>query len=204
MDIRLIPLSALQHYTFCPRQCAIIHNEQQWKDNYLTTVGNLFHERVDSGIPETRMGIRYERGVRVSSARYNLTGKLDLLEFDRKSKLYTPVEYKKGRPKRDKSDLVQLCAQALCIEEMCNTTVECGAFWYWGIRRRINIPINSELRDFTVNTIDKVRELFDSGKTPRQNYSKMCDACSLYDLCEPKLQADGSAQYVKSILSGDI
>ena len=123
-----IPLSALQHYAFCPRQCALIHNEQQWAGNFLTAQGDLLHERVDAGEPETRKGVRFERSVHVFSLALGVGGILDLLEVDTQTGALRPVEYKRGRPKKDNWDKVQLCAQALCLEEMRNTTIAEGHY----------------------------------------------------------------------------
>ena len=113
-----IPISALQHYAFCPRQCAYIHIEQLWQDNFLTAKGNQLHARVHSNDAEQRGDLRTERGVQVYSAQYGLTGKLDLLEIKTDPEQLTPVEYKRGKPKRDDCDRIQLCAQVLCLEEM--------------------------------------------------------------------------------------
>lgn len=117
-DTRLIPLSALQHYAFCPRQCALIHNEQAWAENYLTAQGKALHERVDSGEPETRKGVRFEWTVHVSAEKLGISGVLDLVEVETKTGRLKPVEYKRGKPKPDPMDEIQLCAQGLRLEEM--------------------------------------------------------------------------------------
>lgn len=114
----VIPLSALQHYAFCPRQCALIHNEQAWAENFLTAQGKALHECVDSGEPETRKGLRFERSVHVSAERLGLSGILDMVEHDTRSGSLKPVEYKRGKPKPVLMDEIQLCAQAMCLEEM--------------------------------------------------------------------------------------
>ena len=136
-DTRLIPLSALQHYAFCPRQCALIHNEQAWAENYLTAQGKALHERVDSGEPETRKGVRFERTVHVSAEKLGISGVLDLVEVDTKTGRLKPVEYKRGKPKPDPMDEIQLCAQGLCLEEMTGQTVSEGALWYMQTRHRV-------------------------------------------------------------------
>jgi len=203
MRQRLIPLSALQHYVFCPRQCGLIHNEQQWADNYLTAHGTQLHERVDHGAPETRKGIRYERGVAVCAPILGITGKLDLLECHTKAHMYVPVEYKRGRPKVDDSDKVQLCAQALCIEEMTGAQVTFGALWYWQTRKRLDVSIDDALRQTTLTVIANVSALFNSGDTPAPIFSKACKACSLKDLCYPELfKQDQSNQYLKQLFYG--
>ncbi|MBO1924807.1 CRISPR-associated protein Cas4 [Thiomicrorhabdus sp. 6S3-12] len=199
-DTRLIPLSALQHYAFCPRQCALIHNEQVWSENWLTAQGQQLHQRVDHGLPESRKGIRYERGVEVSAPSLGLTGKLDLVEVEISTGVSFPVEYKRGKPKEDHIDLIQLCAQALCLEEMLSIEVSHGAIWYWQTRHRHQVEITVALRDETYGIIEATRQLLISGITPKAKYEKKCDACSLYELCNPKLTfRDKSRSYVKSI-----
>jgi len=200
MDGKLIPLSALQHYAFCPRQCALIHNEQLWAENWLTAQGKVLHQRVDYGAPETRKGVRFERGVLVSAERLGLTGKLDLVEIHQSTSEMKPVEYKRGKPKKDSWDRIQLCAQGLCLEEMRGQPVTSGALWYWQTRHRDEVFFSDELREETRQVIEKVRQLLVSGQTPKVGYAKKCDSCSLYDLCNPKLLTrDDSEQYVEGI-----
>jgi CRISPR-associated exonuclease Cas4 len=199
-DSFLISLSALQHYAFCPRQCALIHNEQVWSENWLTAQGQKLHQRVDHGLPDSRKGIRYERGVMVSAPSLGLTGKLDLVEVDIATGACFPVEYKRGKPKQDSVDLIQLCSQALCLEEMLDIQVSHGAIWYWQTRHRYQIEISSKLREKTLEVIEKTRNLLNSGRTPKAKYEKKCNACSLFELCNPKLVfRDKSGSYVDSI-----
>lgn len=199
-DTRLIPLSALQHYAFCPRQCALIHNEQAWSENWLTAQGQQLHQRVDHGLPESRKGIRYERGVEVSAPSLGLTGKLDLVEVELSTGACFPVEYKRGKPKQEPIDEIQLCAQALCLEEMLGINVSHGAIWYWQTRHRHQVEITPALRQETQAIIDATRILLNSGITPKARYEKKCGACSLYELCNPKLTFnDKSRAYVRSI-----
>ena len=201
-DVRLIPLSALQHYAFCPRQCALIHNDQAWADNYLTAQGNLLHKRVDSGEPETRNGIRFERTVMVSAEKLGLTGKLDLIEKNLKTNQLTPVEYKKGKSKSDNWDQIQLCAQGLCLEEMTGQTLNEGYLWYWQTRKREYVAFDTELRQQTLEVISKVNAIFISGELPKPIFEKKCKACSLIDLCNPKIiQQDNSGNYIKQLFS---
>jgi CRISPR-associated exonuclease Cas4 len=180
-------LSALQHYAYCPRQFALIHIEQVWADNRFTAEGNILHERVDSGVAEQRKGLRYERGVMLTSQRYGLTGKMDLLEIEAGNPpRYFPVEYKRGKPKVEDWDRIQLCAQALCIEEMRETQVTEGAIWYWEVRKREPVMIDDALRAVTISAIDSIFALLLAGKTPPPiNDAKRCRACSLVDLCQP-------------------
>lgn len=203
-DHRLIPLSALQHFAFCPRQCALIHNEQAWADNFLTATGNRLHKRVDSGEPETRNGVRFERAVMVSAEKLGLTGKLDLIEKELATGQLTPVEYKKGKAKPGNWDKVQLCAQGLCLEEMMNTAVPSGYLWYWETRSRQEVPFDDALREQTLDVIEQVRALFSANTLPRPVYEKRCKACSLIDLCNPKLLAkDTSEKYMRQLFKPD-
>ena len=200
-DTRLIPLSALQHYAFCPRQCALIHNEQAWAENYLTAQGKALHERVDSGEPETRRGVRFERTVHVSAEKLGISGILDLVEVETKTGSLKPVEYKRGKPKPDPMDEIQLCAQGLCLEEMTGQTVSEGALWYMQTRHRVPVVFSDDLRAQTLATIAAVRELLNSGQTPPPNYGKRCKACSLVEICQPVLlgKRDRSVGYVEGL-----
>ncbi|MEO8402603.1 MAG: CRISPR-associated protein Cas4 [Gammaproteobacteria bacterium] len=198
-----LALSALQHYAYCPRQCALIHVEQAWSENVLTAEGRLLHERVDTGDSEQRGNIRTERGVTVISHRLRITGKLDLLEVEGKPpRNYFPVEYKRGKPKVESWDRVQLCAQALCLEEMCSVDIKEAALWYWQVRRREVVVIDAALREHTESIINSAQKMIQSGNTPRAMFNKRCKACSLIGLCEPNiLQHDHSALYVSEIFT---
>jgi CRISPR-associated exonuclease Cas4 len=199
-DAKLIPLSALQHFAFCPRQCALIHNEQVWSENYLTAQGQLLHQRVDSGEPETRKGVRFERAVQVSAPLLGITGKLDLVELELATGILTPVEYKRGKSKMDDWDKIQLCAQAFCLEEMTGKAVEQGALWYWQTRHREPVLLDQRIRTRTKEVIAQVAQLFISGDTPKAKYGKHCKACSLLDLCNPQLiNMDKSRAYVDGL-----
>ena len=204
-DTRLISLSALQHYAFCPRQCALIHNEQAWAENYLTAQGKALHERVDSGEPETRKGVRFERTVHVSAEKLGISGVLDLVEVEMKTGRLKPVEYKRGKPKPDPMDEIQLCAQGLCLEEMTGQTVSEGALWYMQTRHRVPVVFSDDLRTQTLATIAAVRELLNSGQTPPPDYGKRCKACSLVEICQPELlgKRDRSVGYVMGLFGED-
>jgi len=201
-ETQTIMISALQHYTYCPRQFALIHVEQAWADNRFTAEGNILHERVDSGVAEQRKGTRYERGVMLKSQHYHLTGKMDLLEVELGEPLkYRPVEYKRGKPKIDDWDRVQVCAQALCIEEMRDTRVTEGAIWYWEVRRRETIQLDDALRATTVAAIEGAHAILAAGKTPPPaDKIKRCRGCSLVELCEPDtFRRDHSRAYTEAL-----
>jgi CRISPR-associated exonuclease Cas4 len=194
----LIPISALQHYAFCPRQCAYIHIERIWQENYLTALGNQLHDRVHSNEAETRGNVRTERGVQVRSEMLGIIGKLDLLEIKQNPFQLVPVEYKRGKPKTNNCDRVQLCAQALCLEEMRNVTIDRAAIWYWQVRKRDWVDLDEGLRKQTCDIIEATCKLLASGKIPPVHYSPSCRACSFFDHCGPK-QHDHSVDYVNQL-----
>lgn len=178
-------LSALQHYMFCPRQCALIHIEQQWAENRYTAEGKVLHERVDSHEKSKIGGVRIVRTLPIRSSRLGLTGQADVVEFHPDGSVL-PVEYKRGRPKKDQCDEVQLCAQALCLEEMLSVEISAAALFYGQKRRRRTVVFDSALRDLTVSTTQKVHELIEQQRTPPAKYTKKCDQCSLLHLCMPR------------------
>ena len=183
-----IPLSALQHWLFCPRQYALIHIERLWAENRFTAEGRVLHERVDAGRPETRPGIRTLRGVEIRSERYGLSGVADVVEL-RGGRPF-PVEYKRGQPKSHRADEVQLCAQALCLEEMFACDIPAGALFYGKRRRRETVQMDADLRALTLQTARAVRACRASGALPVPIYDPArCDRCSLRDACRPRLVA---------------
>lgn len=198
----LIQLSALQHYIFCPRQCALIHIEQVWTENIFTAEGRLMHERAHEGGNEVRGDVRTDRGLAIRSLRLGLSGIADVVEFHRQtdgSWLPFPVEYKLGKPKADDCDTVQLCAQAMCLEEMLNIAIPAGALFYGKTRRRLDVVFDARLRDKTEETARAVRALLESGITPEPVYAKKCDSCSLIAQCLPKTM--GKHRSVKRYLA---
>ena len=182
---RLIPLSALQHHLFCPRQCALIHVEGLWHEDAATAEGRLLHDKVDAGRPETRPGVRLARGIALRSTTLGVVGKADLVEFRGRPPQPFPVEYKRGRPKQHRADEVQLCAQALCLEEMFGRTVPEGALFYGATRRRQAVVFDSTLRDLTVRVAAEAQANILAGHTPPPVYGPGCERCSLLDLCQP-------------------
>ena len=188
MEDALIPLSALQHYLFCPRQCALIHIEQQWAEDGATAEGRIMHERVDDGKADRRAGVRTVRGLALRSLALGVSGKADAVEFhgNGATSIPFPVEYKRGRPKAHRADEVQLCAQALCLEEMLSISVPEGALFYGMTRRRMLVEFDAELRNLTRQIAAETRAMLASGKTPPPHYFAGCKHCSLADLCQPK------------------
>lgn len=188
-EARLIPISALQHMLYCPRQCALIHLEQQWAENRYTAEGRILHERADNLRHERRRGVHTAMALPLVTDELELIGVADVVEFDesRKPPVVRPIEYKRGRPKAHRADEVQLCAQALCLEGMLGISIDEGALFYGKTRRRRNVLFDEELRSLTRRVIGETRALFDNNQTPAAVYdSKRCDHCSLIDACQPK------------------
>ena len=198
----LIQLSSLQHMIFCPRQCALIHIEQVWAENRQTAEGRIMHERVHEENRESRGNLRVEYGVPLRSLRLGLIGKADIVEFHRlqdETWQPFPVEYKRGKPKADDCDKVQICAQALCLEEMLNARIMKGALFYGKTRRRLDVSFDEKLRHKTEETACNVRLLIESGRTPAPVYTKKCESCSLVGECLPKTM--GKKRSVKIYLT---
>lgn len=199
-DDHLIPISALQHWLYCPRQYALIHLEQAWAENKFTAEGRVMHQNAHEGDDETRGRVRITRGMPVVSETLGLTGQCDVVEFRAtegtlKSQISNPdaalqilpVEYKRGKPKSHRADEVQLCAQALCLEEMLNRSIATGALFYGENRRRVEVTFDEELRELVRATTHAVRACLLEGATPSAIYEpRRCDACSLIDHCQPK------------------
>lgn len=189
-DEALIPISALQHYLYCPRQCALIHLEQQWAENRQTTEGRLLHQRADAPQTERRRGVRTVSAMPLVALELGVTGKADMVEFHTgdAGEFPFPIEYKRGRPKAHRADEVQLCAQALCLEAMLGKRVDAGALFYGQTRRRKSVAFDRDLRDLTLRTIEESRAMLSSGITPSARYEpRRCDSCSLLDICQPRL-----------------
>ena len=188
----LIPLSALNQYCYCPRRCALIHIEQAWEENRFTAEGRIMHERVHEEGSESRGSVRIARGVPLRSLQLGLVGVADVVEFHRVSKDFWqpfPVEYKRGKPKADHSDMIQLCGQAACLEEMLKVEVPKGALFYGKTRRRHDVAFDEALRAELEETARRVRELLETKRTPEPAYAKKCNNCSLLAECLPKTLA---------------
>lgn len=206
----LIPLSALQHYIVCPRQVALIHSERQWEESAETADGRIQHARVDQYAGRSRDGVRRVTGLTVRSFALGVIGRADVVEFRRRKgapDTVFPVEHKRGRPKRHDGDKVQLCAQALCLEEMLGVTVEAGALFYGQQRRRLDVAFDDALRERTLAVAAEVHELLASGRTPPPVRCPACPKCSLKPICRPdQLGASGGrvAAYLRRRLNAGV
>ena len=184
-----IPVSALQHAVYCMRQCALIHVERLWEENRFTAEGRVLHQGIDEAGRRRRAGVRQVMALPIYSIRLNLTGVADMVEFHDSLTDTTPfpVEFKRGKAKIHRADEVQLCAQALCLEEMTGTEVPMGAFYYGQTKRRKEVAFNPELRALTETTVVQVAKLFAQGHTPSAEYeAAKCRGCSLLNKCRPK------------------
>ena len=208
-------LSGLQHFAFCRRQWALIHIENQWAENFRTVDGHLMHERVhDQEFRESRGDRLTVRGLAIRSAQLGISGQCDAVEFHRdpdgislrdREGLWRPypVEYKRGKPKEDNADELQLCAQAMCLEEMLCCTVPEGALYYGEPRRRTVVLFTPELRQQVRDSLTEMHQLYQRRYTPKVKPSKACNACSLKDLCLPKLMSHKKvADYLSAAMEG--
>lgn len=186
---RLLPLSALQHYLYCPRQCALIHLEQVWAENGYTAEGRVMHERAHEGPDERKAAVRVMRGMPVVSHALGISGQCDVVEFHADGTVM-PVEYKRGKPKAHRADEVQLCAQAVALEEMLGKAageIGRGCLYYGENRRRMEVLLDGELRALTTEVSRDLHAMMSSGQTPLAVYEgRKCDSCSLKGLCLPK------------------
>ncbi|MDR1530373.1 MAG: CRISPR-associated protein Cas4 [Burkholderiales bacterium] len=185
-----IPLSALQHYLYCPRQCALIHLEQIWIENRFTAEGRVLHDRVDIVRTERQRGVRTVSAMPVADLTLGIAGIVDVVEFHETpdGKCAYPVEYKRGRPKAHRADEVQLCAQALCLETMLRQSVPEGSLFYGKTRRRKIVIFDEALRALTHETIRAIQDIFVTKQMPGVKYDpSRCNACSLIESCQPQL-----------------
>ncbi len=205
-----LPMSGIQHFCFCRRQWALIHVEEQWKENGRTAEGRFLHERChDSTQAEKRGDLLILRGMRVVSHRLRLSGACDVVEFHQNAAgiplngyegkwLPSPVEYKRGREKETDADRLQLCAQAMALEEMLACSVGAGDLYYGETRRREHVPILPELRETALTMAEEMNGYFQRGYTPKVRPAKRCNACSLKECCLPRLYARAHTQdYVR-------
>ena len=199
----LLQLSGLQHFAFCPRQWALIHLEQQWQENQLTIEGSILHERADDpGYVEKRDKLLIVRALPLVSYRLGISGKADVVEFlqTNAEEAYSvklegrrgqwrpsPVEYKRGKPKTTDIDRVQLCAQAICLEEMLNTVIDAGSIFYWEVRSREAVQFDEQIRREVETLALEMHRSFENGQTPAPKQQAGCKRCSLKDVCLPEL-----------------
>ena len=204
----LFPLSAISHYTFCPRRCALIHTEQTWNENYFTASGRELHVVVDDGASESRKDRKIARSVRLASRELGVSGISDVVEFVRDDEKGVPIsrwpgkwrpypiEYKRGTARNEEPYRRQLCAQAICLEEMFGSVVNEGALYLGSVKRRIAVPIDDSLRVATRETSRRIRQLLNSGITPQAEFGPHCNKCSLVDECMPCLSGQPARQWI--------
>ena len=210
-------LSGIQHFTFCKRQWALIHIEQQWAENLRTVEGNIMHENAHNGLLREKRGSTViSRGMSVFSRSLGINGVCDVVEFRQCNNGIEirglegrydvfPVEYKKGKPKENDADILQLTAQAMCLEEMLVCTIEKGYLYYGEQRRRVEVLFTESLREKVRTCCSEMHEMYNQRRTPRVKTSKACNACSLKDICLPKLCRNRSAQkYIKDMIKGEM
>lgn len=184
-----IPLSALQHAVYCLRQAALIHVERVWADNQFTAQGHVLHAVADKGGARMARGVRRVMALPVASVRFGLSGILDTVEFHAGADGETPypIEYKRGKPKAHRADEVQLCAQALCLEEMIGKSVPAGALFYAETKRRQVVTFDAELRRLTTDTAEAIAQVMAGGALPPPTTKReRCRACSLAGHCRPE------------------
>lgn len=208
-----LPLSGIQHFAFCRRQWALIHIENQWAENERTVDGTIMHEKAHSGDVESRGDAVIMRALRVFSATLGVSGECDVVEFNRNADGISlnghdglwqpyPVEYKRGKPKEHNADEMQLCAQAMCLEEMLCCTIPCGALFYGEPRRRTEVEFTPELRRAVKDSLNEMHDYYKRGYTPKAKPRKGCSACSLKEICLPKMaQRKSVAAYVEGALN---
>jgi CRISPR-associated exonuclease Cas4 len=212
LESDFLPISALQHLLFCERQCCLIHVEQIWIENRLTSEGRVLHANVHEQGDEARNGVLITHGLKLKSFVLGLTGVADVVEFhfsdlngielaNRKG-LWSPfpVEYKRGKPKNNSSDEVQLCAQALCLEEMLKISIEKGALYYGSEHKRHEIEFSELLRKETVKASQRLHKIIDSGITSPTHYEKHCDSCSMIGVCMPKIFKKDAKEYLEKYI----
>jgi CRISPR-associated exonuclease Cas4 len=199
----LLPISGLQHLVFCERQWALIHLESAWAENRLTAEGDELHVKTDSGLSGTVGEMVVARSLDLRCLRLGVSGRADVVEFHGSDRVPFPVEYKHGKSKRIDCDRVQLCAQALCLEEMTGKAVPEGALFYATPRRREHVEFTTELRATTEAAVARMHELWREGRTPPPVKTPGCKSCSLLDLCQPDaLECRNSAsRYVRRLLA---
>lgn len=207
MELEPIYLSRLQHYLFCPRQFALIELEDIWIENQFTAEGKVLHQRVDQAEKQTRGAIRTVRALRLSHTALGIEGIADVVEYHRRAdggEQPFPIEYKRGKPKQHRADEVQLCAQALCLEDMSSCNVPEGALFYGEVRRRHGVEFDAGLRTLTLQTIQACREIVQTKVTSKAHYQAgKCSNCSLMDQCHPQHFNQSASVWLANQLTED-
>jgi len=214
----LLPISALQHLLFCERRAALVCLEGLWEENVFTAEGSVLHEQTHQAVVESRGDIRIAHGLWLRSLRLGLSGRADVVEFCRLDDARCgsgvclpglpgcwqpfPVEYKRGRTRSEASFEVQLCAQALCLEEMLRTDVPSGALYYGKTRRRLEIPFDAAIRRQTEDAASRLHRLVSAGATPQARFQPKCRSCSLNTVCLPKAMSQSVAGYLEHMVTG--
>jgi CRISPR-associated exonuclease Cas4 len=198
-DMERVMISALEHYSYCPRQCALIHIEQTYEENIYTLKGTLAHERVDQVATRHEENLRVERGLPLWSQRLGLVGRADVVEF--RGNVPYPVEYKQGKRREWQYEAIQVCAQALCLEEMFGLQVPCGAIYYCSSRSRREIIFDEFLRTAVEKATEGVKAMLHNADLPPAVNDQRCNKCSLIESCLPGVVVrPGRLQYYRSIL----
>ncbi|MEL7624625.1 MAG: CRISPR-associated protein Cas4 [Clostridiales bacterium] len=195
-------ISGIQHFIFCRRQWALIHIERLWEENFFTLDGQIKHEKIEDGAYETKNDKKILRSLPIVSHKLRIQGKCDVVElkpdpngfyfskYEEKYNVY-PIEYKRGKPKKDESDKMQLLAEAMCLEEMLGVHIEEGACFYFETRRRESVVFTADMRERLVKMIEEMNQYYDRKYTPRVKKSAKCKSCSLKNLCLPELSEAG-------------
>lgn len=202
-----IYLSRLQHYLYCPRQFALIELENIWIENQFTAEGQVLHQRVNQADQQKRGAVRTARALRLANAELRIEGVADVVEYHQQAdgtEIPFPIEYKRGKPKAHRADEVQLCAQALCLEEMHGVAIPEGALFYGEVRRRHPVIFDADLRNLTLQTILACRDIVQTNITPHAIYqARKCNGCSLIDQCHPKDFGKSASAWLAAQLKKD-
>ncbi|WP_256325565.1 CRISPR-associated protein Cas4 [Nitrosomonas ureae] len=207
MALEPIYLSRLQHYLYCSRQFALIELENIWIENQFTAEGQVLHQRVNQADQQKRGAVRTARALRLANAELRIEGVADVVEYHQQAdgtEIPFPIEYKRGKPKAHRADEVQLCAQALCLEEMHGVAIPEGALFYGEVRRRHPVIFDAELRNLTLQTIIACRDIVQTNITPHAIYqARKCNGCSLIDQCHPKDFGKSASAWLAAQLKKD-
>ncbi len=210
-----LQLSGLQHFAFCRRQWALIHIEKNWKENIHTTIGTFFHNRAhNEAVTERHENLLIVRNLPVFSSVLGVSGNCDVVEFHKDSLgsplfgedgLWSPypIEYKKGAPKAHNADELQLCCQAMCLEEMLCLKIHEGCLYYGETRHRTKVCFSEELRNNVISFLQEMHQLYSTGYTPKVKKTKKCVSCSLFEICSPEIFNHSAKNYLRKNLDDE-